>query len=243
LATCIHTKIVVTDPCDNCYAHAIASAASDRCCISKNLHGADSCNAGDNMMAFNTVYAHVESKGFATQACVPDVSHTGIPEECQTTCTDESKEMIKYVPSYAKIFSNVRRIAQVEEIKDDIVKNGPIVAVLRYFSFDNFKSQQDKYPGSVYISSAHDTTMPYHTVKVIGWGEQMQEVRGSNVLVPYWLCMSTCIHVSGKAFKIVREIEFFKTRTLRMKHKHALDVEQNMSWVVGPFKETREAGH
>lgn len=167
---CIH-PIRRQGQCGSCWAFSLTGVVSDRFCI----HGKDvilspqhlvaccrgnnyaGCKGGNSQLAMNFVI----STGLVTEKCYPyTLEKSKVTPACPGKCTGSGDWNKRYhcQSNSGKIIKGKR-----EEIKAEIVKNGPMGTHFYYRrSFNSYKS------------GIYTCTDPYinigHYMKIIGWG-------------------------------------------------------------------------
>jgi len=150
--------------CGSCWAFGAVEAFQDRVCIKKGVKtvvqlsnqilvdcetGSFGCSGGWPDKAFQ----FIKDKGLVDEKCYP---YKAVDQTCKTKCVDGSA----FVRHYAK---NVRKYANIEDIKTDIHLNGPIETWFAVYD-DFFAYKEGIYtPTSPFL-------VGYHAVEVIGYG-------------------------------------------------------------------------
>ncbi|KAJ8709054.1 hypothetical protein PYW07_008880 [Mythimna separata] len=153
--------------CGSCWTFGTATTASDRTCIHKDLHvqlseqdfeclQTNVCGGGYPVLAFQ----FWQDKGLVTQECKPYNIDDLIKNKCETKCVNtdvEYNEDKHYAEKVYRISNNS------DEIKAELVKNGPIQAAFTVFGdFTEYKS-------GIYIHT-HGYEVGRHSVRIIGYG-------------------------------------------------------------------------
>jgi cathepsin B len=135
------------------------------------LLSCDSTNQGCNGGALNLALDYMKTKGLATEECFPYKAESE-NTKCEQMCENPQKEKIE---SYCILYGE-------EDIKRDILKNGPVVSVSNiYTDFLTYKS-------GIYKK---DEDVPKFTgftsVKIIGWGVDSESEKKDK----YWIVQNS----------------------------------------------------
>ncbi|CAD8149680.1 unnamed protein product [Paramecium pentaurelia] len=154
--------------CSSSYSIAAVSATSDRLCKSKNGEFQDqlspqspiSCDDKNYKCGGGSVTRVLEvgkKQGFVSTSCLP---YSGT-EDAKNNCDALFSNCEKYkIHDYCVVSSE-------ENIKREILNNGPVVAVIQVFK--DFLV----YKGGIYEVVEGSSKFQFgHAVKVIGWGKQ-----------------------------------------------------------------------
>ena len=167
---CIH-PIRRQGKCGSCWAFALTEAISDRFCIKgrdvilspQHLvaccrgSGFAGCNGGTSALAMNFLM----KTGVVTEKCYPyTLQETRVTPPCPSKCTGTGDWNKRY---YCQVNSGKVLRGKREEVKAEIVKNGPMG------TFFNYRRSFNSYKSGIYTC-----TDPYintnHFMKVLGWG-------------------------------------------------------------------------
>ncbi|XP_075210381.1 cathepsin B-like cysteine proteinase 4 [Lycorma delicatula] len=111
---------------------------------------------------------------------------------CYYNCTNPSYQKLYSEDFYTADFPPYQVRADEEEIKNEIYKNGPTVAIFKpYIDFIYYKT-------GIYHSTNDTNPVMWHSVKLIGWGTEND--------VPYWLVVNSWGSEWGEngTFRILR---------------------------------------
>ncbi len=180
---CIHGVRQQNAACGSCYAHGSTEVLSDRLCIRSNgkinvvLAPQDAVSCGGLLCngCFGCVYPYLwlylEYYGAVTEECFP---YTATERDCAISgghCVDPSVEYKKYK---IKSWSTSYPYRDVDLIKQEIMTNGPVAAVIYVLP------EYMLYKGGVFVPTSGNI-IGTHLVKLIGWG--LDKPTGLN----YWL--------------------------------------------------------
>ncbi len=175
-----HCVLPVQDTGKTCaasYAFALSSALAERKCISNSedhatplsaqeLLSCDVVNNGCKGGFLNNSLDYIRSKGLVTEECYPFK-----PEltKCEGICNNS--ERIRF-DSYCLLYGE-------DEIKKEIMKNGPVVSTMQiYVDFLNYKSGIYQKGDEIAKFSGK------HAIKIVGWGV---ETEGEQIGTKYWI--------------------------------------------------------
>lgn len=190
--------------CGGCWAFSTAEVISDRYCISSNGENQlivsemeiltccktlnddpiqAGCSGGDEYDAFN----YWVDTGLPSETCKPflfeedEVPSDSIEKlECKNSCEDGVEKFIKY-QGYSH-----KQIKGEEEIKKEILTNGPVTAgYIFYEDFFNYWNNLRYDSEKIYQNSVKNSDPGGHSVKIIGWGYSEKEKK------KYWLCVNS----------------------------------------------------
>ena len=166
--------------CSSAFASVLASATSERLCISsqdkvlvplsaQELISCDTTNHGCRGGYLNNALDYIRVKGLVEDKCFPYKASSEV--KCDEMCKDGKREKID---SFCVLFGE-------EDIKREIMKNGPVVGVMQVYS--DFLT----YKNGVYVKGDDIPRFSgYHTVKVIGWG-----IDSEGEANKYWIVENT----------------------------------------------------
>lgn len=123
-------------------------------CDKKNL----GCEGGNRIVAWE----FLQSEGTVSDYCVPFISGDGITRSCPFSCSNPSFSFQKYYPNKTK---SVRLLRDLESVKTEIMKSGPITAGMQVW--DDLSLYKG---GSVYQPGPSARPSERHSVIIIGWG-------------------------------------------------------------------------
>ncbi|KAL7076728.1 hypothetical protein ACQ4LE_003797, partial [Meloidogyne hapla] len=152
--------------------------------LSCSMSNKNGCNGGWPFEAWKWI----KNKGICTgtdykwkSGCKPYPYSSGgsTPmSQCKSTCTAEWKTSYQKDKHFAKIIGSFDgNIGNVQDIKKEIMTNGPVVACFNVYS--DFLS----YKSGVYFKTANAQKRGGHAVRIIGWGTQT--CNGNKM--PFWL--------------------------------------------------------
>ena len=170
--SCVH-PIRDQQSCGSCWAFAASEVLSDRFCIASNgdvdvvmspqdLVSCDKNDLGCNGGYLDRSWSYLVNTGIVSDECYPYTSGSGSTGTCNVStgkCANGTSQFKKYKASAFKTYSSV------EEIKTDLMTNGPIET--GFLVYQDFMS----YKGGVYKKSSN-TLLGGHAVKVVGWGNE-----------------------------------------------------------------------
>ena len=219
------SKIPDQSNCASCWAISVASVLSDRLCLLTNNNVPlsayillscsnfeyDCVDGGDVVKAFEYIMENGIPTGSNYDEDVntckpypyPPCSHFLFGTErylnCESITQQKPRCVKKCDKNYDKLYANdlfycstpYKIEADEEEIKKEIYLNGPVVATFAMWEdFLLYKSGIYSYVDGDFVG--------YHSVKVIGWGEEDG--------IKYWLCVNSWNDTWGEngMFKIVR---------------------------------------
>lgn len=179
--------------CGSCWAFGVASTASDRTCIHKNIHvhlseedfecmKYDVCSGGFPEEGFLYWY----SEGLVTDKCKPYDVNQLKRNTCEQKCFDEN---MCYTEDKHYAETVYRLENDVNCIKSELVEYGPVEAI--FVIFEDFL----KYGGGIYEHTFGDV-IGRHSVRVIGYGVENDK--------EYWLVANSWGELFGEKgyFKI-----------------------------------------
>lgn len=163
--------------CGSSYAFALASALSERICITKGgsqptplsaqeLLTCDVVNNGCKGGYLNNSLDYLKTKGITTETC-----YAYKPEQtkCEGICENPTRTKID---SYCLLMEE-------DNIKRDILRNGPVISTMQiYVDFLTYKSGIYKKADEIARFSGQ------HAIKIVGWGV---ETEGQNTGIKYWI--------------------------------------------------------
>ncbi|XP_052777538.1 uncharacterized peptidase C1-like protein F26E4.3 [Mya arenaria] len=150
--------------------------------LSCNRHGQDGCRGG----SLDRAWWYIRQRGLTTEDCYPYVSgSTGTEGRCQVRegqtigpCL-RGDRVFQSTPPY--------RIAMKEyDIMTEIEQNGPVQATFKVQA-DFFMYQSGVYRYSRVGPEPRDERNLYHSVRIIGWGEE----RVGRRVLKYWRCANS----------------------------------------------------
>jgi len=170
--------------CGSSYAFTAAQASAERLCIASKDHkltqlsvqellSCDATNQGCKGGYINTALDYIRNKGLVDEQCFPYQADSDTVK-CDKICPNPtSRERIE---GYCILFGE-------DDIKKDIIKNGPVVAASQvYVDFLTYKS-------GVYTKGDEVPRFSgFQAVKIIGWGVDSEE---GNKGSKYWLIQNT----------------------------------------------------
>lgn len=176
---CIH-EIRNQQQCGSCWAFAASEVLSDRFCIAsqgainvvlspQDMVSCDKSNMGCNGGYLDRSWNYLVNTGIVSDECYPYTSGSGITGTCQTSagsCVNKSVPFKKYRASNSITYTTV------QDIKTDLLTNGPIET--GFLVYQDFMS----YKGGIYKKTSN-TLLGGHAVKVVGWGKENN--------VDYWI--------------------------------------------------------
>jgi cathepsin B len=172
--------------CGSSYALTVSQTISERNCISSKDHklvnlsaqellSCDVSNQGCKGGYINNALDYIRTKGIVDETCFPykaDSDNT----KCESMCSNPTRERID---GYCILFGE-------EDIKREIFKNGPVVAVTQvYVDFLTYKS-------GIYTKSDDIAKFSgFQSVKIIGWGIESGSESEPNKGNKYWIVENT----------------------------------------------------
>jgi len=123
-------------------------------CDKQNL----GCNGGNRILAWE----YLQSQGVVSDYCVPFISGDGITRTCPYSCSNPAYSFQKY---YANKTSKVRILRDMESVKAEIMKGGPVTAGMQ--TYDDLSLYKG---GSIYKPGRSAQPSDRHAVNVVGWG-------------------------------------------------------------------------
>jgi cathepsin B len=171
--------------CGSSYAISATQATAERLCIAskdnkltqlsvQELLSCDAANQGCKGGYINTALDYIRSKGVVDEQCFPYQADSDTVK-CDKICPNPATR--ERIEGYCVLFGE-------EDIKKDIMKNGPVVAATQiYVDFLTYKS-------GVYTKGDEVAKFSgFHSVKIIGWGVESEE--GSSKGNKYWLVQNS----------------------------------------------------
>jgi cathepsin B len=180
---CVH-PIRDQQSCGSCWAFAGSETLSDRFCIAskgaidvvlspEDLVACNTMNQGCNGGILALEWKYMENYGIVTDSCFAYSSGKGVVPTCASKCEDGSEFM-----KYKCVKGSTVKATTVEEIKSEIVANGPMeTGFTVYEDFMNYES-------GVYYHVSGDQ-LGGHAVKIVGYGHD--EVTGHD----FWICANS----------------------------------------------------
>jgi len=155
--------------CGSCWAFSTSGVFEKRICQSTkqvliNRFSPQflvSCSKNDFGCDGGTLYGswdHLQSVGITLDACVP---YSGLNDTCPVKCADGSA--LKIFKSVANTITLIK--GDVERIKTEIIKGGPVVTTMVEIYSDFFS-----YGSGIYVSDKKQF-IGYHAMQIIGWGD------------------------------------------------------------------------
>ena len=176
---CVSAPANQNRKCDGSYAISLTQTLAERECIVSKEHklkplsaqellSCDKFNNGCRGGTMNLALDYLVKHGVANEDCLPYKGSNDV--KCDQMCANPEKVKL----------GNYCIIIGEDNIKREIVKNGPVVSVMQIYSdFLNYKS-------GVYIKGDDVPRFSgYMAVKIIGWGEG-DEIEGETKQ-GYWL--------------------------------------------------------
>ena len=176
---CVSAPANQNRKCDGSYAISLTQTLAERECIVSKEHklkplsaqellSCDKFNNGCRGGTMNLALDYLVKHGVANEDCLPYKGSNDV--KCEQMCANPEKVKL----------GNYCIIIGEDNIKREIVKNGPVVSVMQIYSdFLNYKS-------GVYIKGDDVPRFSgYMAVKIIGWGEG-DEIEGETKQ-GYWL--------------------------------------------------------
>ena len=171
---CFSDRVRDQEECGGCWAFASTASFGERLCIknkgSFNInfspqyliscdYGNMGCNGGNRYKAWSFLITN----GVVSEYCVPFTANYGVVERCMNRCTkypDLSFSLLRARSDRSiRVYSD-----QIQEIKLDLMNNGPITAGMITYD-DMYLYQGDLYyPGPTAVESDR------HAVNIVGWG-------------------------------------------------------------------------
>ena len=162
--------------CEGSYAIAVSQTLAERICIASNDHkltplsaqellSCDKENSGCKGGYLNHALQYVQTSGLSEETCFP---YTGKNEECGKMCENPTKVRASFC------------YLTEDSIKREILKNGPVIAVM-YINVDFLT-----YKSGIYIPGEGVPRFSEGTaIKIIGWGTENEDQE--NTGNQYWL--------------------------------------------------------
>jgi C1A family cysteine protease len=156
--------------CGGCYSFSATAALETRMCIASKgrvaveLSQQDiiSCDANNHKCQgdrLDNTWKFLEREGTVSFQCKPYESANGYVPPCRRTCKNLFNKYVKYKARAG----SWRFLTSIEEIKTEIITNGPISAGMATFEDFSF------YKGDIYIHTTGRQT-DHHAVVILGWG-------------------------------------------------------------------------
>ena len=171
--------------CGSSYAFVATQATAERLCIAskdqkltqlsvQELLSCDTANQGCKGGYINTALDYIKAKGVVDEQCFPYQADSDTVK-CDQVCPNPTVR--ERIDGYCILFGE-------EDIKRDIMKNGPVVAATQvHIDFLTYKS-------GVYTKGEEVPRFSgFHAVKIIGWGVEAEE--GSSRGNKYWLVQNS----------------------------------------------------
>lgn len=168
--------------CGSCWAFGATEAFSDRIAIAsqgkvdvvlspEDLVSCDTNDYGCNGGYMDMAWEYLGDHGAVADSCFPYTAGSGNAPGCASTCTDGAA-----FKKYTCAAGSIRQSQGVEQIKSEIVANGPVEGAFTVYSdFFNYQS-------GVYTPTSTDVAGG-HAIKVLGYGTE----NGT----PYWLAANS----------------------------------------------------
>lgn len=169
--------------CGSGYAIAIAQTFSERMCISskaqklerysaQELLSCDKNNSGCKGGYLNNASDYLKFTGLVTENCFP---YSG-EATCDKMCPEPQRVKAN---NYCILFGE-------EEIKKDILKNGPVYSAMNlYVDFLTYKS-------GVYVKGDDVAKFAqHHAIKIVGWGAEKGDENEPNAGNRYWIIQNS----------------------------------------------------
>jgi len=173
-----------TKSCGASYAFTIAQTVAERNCISNGLDKAtplsaqellkcDIMNNGCKNGHLNLALDHVRAKGLVDEECLP---YKPEAEKCEGMCEN---------PKRVRIDNHCLIIGE-DDIKREIIKNGPVVSTMNvYVDFLTYKK------GVYYKQEEVARFSGQHAVRIVGWGVESGNEDEQNKGNKYWIIQNT----------------------------------------------------
>lgn len=211
---CIH-PVKNQGQCGSCYAHGSSEVISDRFCIHSDgkinivIAPQDAVSCGRLLCngCYGCVYPYLWMYwyyyGGVTEECFP---YTGTEQDCVIRNSQCQNPNVPYKKYYIKGSSDKYTYLDIEKVKQEIMTNGPISAIM-YVTPDYLL-----YKGGVFVPTTNKI-IGSHLMKVIGWGKD--EASG----LDYWLLQdSSGINFGEKGFSKIK--------------MGVLGIDSHMSWAM-----------
>ena len=167
--------------CSASYAVVVASAFSERTCIHKEggvlkqlsaqeIISCDTSNRGCRGGYLNNALEYVTKIGLSSEQCMPYKGSDSV--KCSDMCSEITKDKSE---GFCVAFGE-------EDIKKEIMKNGPVIATMEvYTDFLTYSK------GVYYKGEDVPKFSGMHSVKVIGWGVESGSDDEPNAGSKYWI--------------------------------------------------------
>ncbi|XP_038107091.1 cathepsin B-like [Culex quinquefasciatus] len=183
--------------CDSSYALVPTAVMTDRTCIATNssnmvfsafdvisccadcpIYQKDKCRGGDPV----AVWKYWNKVGIVNEDCLPyTFTNSCIGQDCPIRCVPGASGTVAFNKKKGLEYYTV--MPNVQQIQNEIFKNGPVEASIDMFlDFATFSGE------GVYIHR-NGPYLNKHSVKIIGWGNYNE--------TPYWLIVNTFGHGWG----------------------------------------------
>ena len=168
--------------CGSCFIFATVSAFEERICIKSkgkkkaNLSQQDvlSCDRNhfkcEGGTLFNT-WEYLENFGTCSSHCKPYMSFNGFVPMCSNQCNNRAHSYFKWK---AKKNSIIVIEKDVQKIKEEIYKNGPVTTSMGTFA--DLKA----YKSGIYMHTRGKPSDP-HAITIVGWGHN------APLKIDYWI--------------------------------------------------------
>jgi len=177
---CVQDTVDMGKTCGASYAFVTAQTVAERNCIvnkastvnklsAQELLKCDIMNNGCKNGFLNVALDHVRSKGLVDEDCLP---YKPEAEKCEGMCDSQIRTRI----------DNYCLLIGEEDIKRDIMKNGPAVSTIHtYIDFLTYKSGLYTKGDEVARFSGQ------HAVRIVGWGVDNENESNTK----YWIIQNT----------------------------------------------------
>lgn len=118
------------------------------------------CNGGNRILAWE----FLQTTGTVSDYCVPFISGDGITRSCPYSCSNPAFSFLKY---YANKLSKVRILRDIDAVKNEIMKGGPVTAGMQVY--DDLSIYRG---GVVYQPGPSARASERHSVNIVGWGSE-----------------------------------------------------------------------
>jgi len=185
-ATCVLPTANQQNTCGSSYAITISQTIAERICInSKNqklvqlsaqeLLSCDLTNQGCKGGYLNNALEYIRNKGLVDETCFPYQADSETVK-CDQMCANPTRG---FIDGYCVLFGE-------DDIKRDILKNGPVVAVSQiYVDYLTYKS-------GVYTKSDEIARFSgFHSMKIVGWGVESGSENEPNKGNKYWIVQNS----------------------------------------------------